>query len=146
MTKDYTSSDTTSLGIDFALPAMFEGLLVLQMVSRAKFVVDLIVVASATLLVIGVHFVIPWELGGDSSSSYGNNCGDGVTKMEISLYILLVIIGTAVVTFVPRVLPLIVLSRLDLLEWALRWLDYIPIAVMSALLAQEVLFYEDELA
>lgn len=66
--------------------------------------------------------------------------------MEINTYILWIIIGTAVVTFIPRVLPFIILSRLDLPEWVLKWLEYVPIAVMAALLAQEVLIYENELS
>lgn len=66
--------------------------------------------------------------------------------MEINTYILWIIIGTAVVTFIPRVLPFIILSRLDLPEWVLKWLEYVPVAVMAALLAQEVLIYENELS
>ncbi|MFD2130743.1 AzlD domain-containing protein [Pseudogracilibacillus auburnensis] len=66
--------------------------------------------------------------------------------MEINTYILWIIIGTAVVTFIPRVLPFIILSRLDLPEWVLKWLEYVPVAVMAALLAQEVLIYDNELS
>ena len=50
-----------------------------------------------------------------------------------------VIIGAAAVTVVPRVLPLVVLSRLALPAWLVRWLGYLPIAVLAALLAEEVL-------
>ncbi|GIP32825.1 branched-chain amino acid ABC transporter [Paenibacillus sp. J2TS4] len=49
------------------------------------------------------------------------------------------LLGASAVTFLPRVLPLVVLSRIQLPEWGLRWLQHIPIAVMSALLAQELL-------
>lgn len=49
------------------------------------------------------------------------------------------LLGASLVTLVPRVLPLLVLSRIRLPNWALRWLQHIPIAVMSALLAQELL-------
>jgi Predicted membrane protein len=49
------------------------------------------------------------------------------------------ILGASLVTFIPRVLPLVVLSRIRLPEWGMRWLQHIPIAVMSALLAQELL-------
>jgi branched-subunit amino acid transport protein len=55
---------------------------------------------------------------------------------------LLVILGAALVTFLPRVLPLMLLSRLDLPEWVERWLHYVPVSVMAALIAQE-LFTED---
>lgn len=48
------------------------------------------------------------------------------------------IVGTALVTFIPRILPLMVLSRFQLPEWATRWLSYVPISVMAALVAQEI--------
>jgi len=56
--------------------------------------------------------------------------------------IILIIIGAAFVTFIPRVLPLMLLSRVNLPEWGMRWLNYVPIAVMAALVAQE-LFIQD---
>lgn len=54
----------------------------------------------------------------------------------------MIIFGSALVTFLPRVLPLMVLSRMELPEWAIRWLDYVPISVMAALVGQE-LFVQD---
>jgi branched-subunit amino acid transport protein len=59
--------------------------------------------------------------------------------MEVRWTILLIIVGSAIVTFIPRVLPLMVLSRMQLPEWAIRWLKHVPVAVMAALLAQELL-------
>lgn len=41
-------------------------------------------------------------------------------------------------TFLPRVLPLMLLSRIAIPEWGMRWLSYVPIAVMAALVAQEL--------
>ena len=55
----------------------------------------------------------------------------------------MLMIGSALVTFLPRVLPLIVLSRIELPEWGIRWLNYVPISVMGALVGQE-LFVQDE--
>lgn len=56
------------------------------------------------------------------------------------------IIGAAFVTFLPRVLPLVVLSRLQIPDLAMRWLSYIPIAVMAALLGDELLMTDGKLA
>lgn len=49
------------------------------------------------------------------------------------------ILGASLVTFLPRILPLVVLSRMNLPEWSMRWLNYVPIAVMAALVGQELL-------
>lgn len=50
-----------------------------------------------------------------------------------------VIVGMAVVNFALRFTPLAFLSRLELPESVMRWLSYIPISVMGALVASEVL-------
>lgn len=66
--------------------------------------------------------------------------------MEVNFVILLIILGSAVVTFIPRVLPLVVLSRLTLPDWLMRWLGYVPIAVMAALVGQTLLLSDDHLS
>ncbi|MEE4604061.1 MAG: AzlD domain-containing protein [Desulfobacteraceae bacterium] len=45
------------------------------------------------------------------------------------------IVGMGIVTYLPRWLPLILLSRRQLPEWLVDWLDFIPVAILSALLA-----------
>lgn len=55
---------------------------------------------------------------------------------------MMIILASAAVTLLPRVLPLAFLSRVELPEWSLRFLRHIPVAVMAALLAQ-TLFVKD---
>jgi len=50
---------------------------------------------------------------------------------EIALLIFLM----SLVTFVPRVLPVLLLARRTLPEPVERWLSYVPVAVLAALLA-----------
>ncbi|MDP4108083.1 MAG: AzlD domain-containing protein [Bacillota bacterium] len=59
--------------------------------------------------------------------------------MEVRWSIFLIILGSAFVTFIPRVLPIAILSRVELPKWAMRWLSYVPISVMAALVGQELL-------
>jgi branched-subunit amino acid transport protein len=66
--------------------------------------------------------------------------------MEVRWTILLIILGCALVTFIPRVLPLMVLSQMELPKWLIRWLKNIPVAVMAALLAQELLLSDNQLS
>jgi branched-subunit amino acid transport protein len=66
--------------------------------------------------------------------------------MEVRWSIFLIILGTALVTFIPRVLPIAILSRVELPGWAMRWLSYVPIAVMAALVGQELLMPNGKLA
>lgn len=59
--------------------------------------------------------------------------------MDIRPEILTLVLACAAVTVVPRVMPLVLLAKVDLPGWLLQWLGYVPIAVLSALLAIEVL-------
>ncbi|NRD77876.1 AzlD domain-containing protein [Bacillus sp. BRMEA1] len=65
--------------------------------------------------------------------------------MEVRWSIFIIIIGMALVTFIPRVLPLMVLSRFKLPEWGTRWLSFIPISVMAALVGQEIFMHDGKI-
>lgn len=56
-----------------------------------------------------------------------------------------IIIGASIATLIPRVIPLVVLSRMNIPDWAMRWLSYVPIAVMAALVGQELLTADGKL-
>lgn len=59
--------------------------------------------------------------------------------MNISLPMLLLIAACAAVTIVPRVLPFLIIRNLKLPVIALRWLSYIPICILTALVVSNVL-------
>lgn len=48
---------------------------------------------------------------------------------------LLLIAGMTLVTYVPRLFPMLFLHRRELPEPLLRWLSFIPVAILAALLA-----------
>ncbi len=57
-----------------------------------------------------------------------------------------VIIGMMLVTYLPRMLPLVVLSRVKIHPLVLSWLQYIPVSILAALLAPEILMKEGQMA
>jgi branched-subunit amino acid transport protein len=59
--------------------------------------------------------------------------------MEIRPELLALVLACALVTALPRVLPLVLLSSVALPGWLLDWLRYVPIAVLAALAAIDVL-------
>ena len=59
--------------------------------------------------------------------------------MEIRPEILALVLACALVTALPRVLPLVVLSRFELPRLVMDWLRYVPISVLAALLLLELL-------
>lgn len=50
-------TDPARFGLDFALPAMFIGLLVIQMLSRKQWIKDLLVAVSAVLIMLSISLV-----------------------------------------------------------------------------------------
>ena len=59
--------------------------------------------------------------------------------MEIRPEFLTLVLACALATALPRVLPLVLLSRFALPAWLLDWLSFVPVAVLAALTAIEVL-------
>jgi len=51
----------------------------------------------------------------------------------LSAEYLAVIVGMGIVTYVPRWLPLVLLTRRRLPLWLVEWLDFIPASILSAL-------------
>jgi len=64
--------------------------------------------------------------------------------MDVRPEILALILACAAVTAVPRVLPLVLLSKVELPRWLLAWLAFVPVAVLAALLAIEVLMVDSK--
>ncbi|MDQ0205716.1 branched-subunit amino acid transport protein [Alkalicoccobacillus murimartini] len=50
-----------------------------------------------------------------------------------------ILIGCALVTIIPRILPFIFVRKLELPESFLKWLSYIPICILTALVMDELL-------
>lgn len=58
--------------------------------------------------------------------------------MNAERYILAVLL-MSLVTYLPRLLPVLLLSKRSLPRPVIRWLSYIPVAVLSALLGPSLL-------
>lgn len=51
----------------------------------------------------------------------------------------LLILGCAVVTWIPRVLPFVFVKNIAMPDIVLRWLAYIPVCILSALVIESLL-------
>ena len=56
--------------------------------------------------------------------------------------IFLTLLGMMAVTYLPRALPVLALSRRSLPEAVIRWLGFIPVAVLSAMLLPSLIVTE----
>lgn len=63
--------------------------------------------------------------------------------MTTSIAMVLLILGCAVVTWAPRILPFVLVKNIALPKIVLRWLAYIPVCILSALVI-EGLFEKEE--
>jgi 4-azaleucine resistance transporter AzlC len=75
-------SNPEKFGLDFALPGMFIGLLVLQMVSRRKLLRDVIVALSAVAIVVGVSLVASGSVGVIVATIIASTIGMAVEKWK----------------------------------------------------------------
>lgn len=65
--------------------------------------------------------------------------------MSLNLSILLIILGGAIVTFIPRVIPFIVIRNIGLPKIVVKWLSYIPICIFAALIVDSFIIQDDSL-
>ncbi|MBP2630462.1 MAG: AzlD protein [Firmicutes bacterium] len=64
----------------------------------------------------------------------------------MNTYLWTVILGGCLVTIIPRVLPIALLSRVTLNEKLANFLTYLPISILSALIAAELLIVDNHVA
>ncbi|MFC7685666.1 AzlD domain-containing protein [Ureibacillus sp. GCM10028918] len=62
--------------------------------------------------------------------------------MSISLEMLLLMLGCALVTWIPRVTPFMLVRNIQLPDVVLRWLAYIPVCILSALVLESLFHAE----
>lgn len=55
------------------------------------------------------------------------------------------IIGMALVTYLPRFLPLLFLSNREVPKKFAKWMSFIPVAIFAALVFSDVFFWNNEL-
>ncbi|WP_424769411.1 AzlD domain-containing protein [Paenibacillus sp. sgz302251] len=65
--------------------------------------------------------------------------------MKIELPVLLIILGCALVTIIPRIVPFAVIRNLNFPRPLLKWLTYIPVCLLTALIVQGVIHKTDSL-
>lgn len=53
--------------------------------------------------------------------------------------VLLVIAGCAIVTWIPRVAPFLIVRNMKLPDAAIKWLSFIPVCILTALVAASVI-------
>ncbi|QIQ21249.1 AzlD domain-containing protein [Zophobihabitans entericus] len=63
--------------------------------------------------------------------------------MNLTTYSLLVILGCGIVTWLPRVIPFMLIRKLQLPDVVVRFLSYVPVCILTALFVQSLLVHKD---
>jgi branched-subunit amino acid transport protein len=53
--------------------------------------------------------------------------------------LIIIILGMAAVTYLPRFLPMYILTRMEIPKIVIAWLRYVPVSVLSALIVPGIL-------
>ncbi|GIN57311.1 AzlD domain-containing protein [Lederbergia ruris] len=64
--------------------------------------------------------------------------------MSIQLSILIIILGCAIVTFIPRIIPFIVIRNIQLPKIVIKWLSFIPICIFTALVVDSFIIQDNK--
>lgn len=56
--------------------------------------------------------------------------------MTTTVAMILLILGCALVTWIPRILPFVLVKNMKMPDVVLRWLAYIPVCILSALVIE----------
>nr|WP_106783799.1 AzlD domain-containing protein [Lysinibacillus timonensis] len=64
--------------------------------------------------------------------------------MTTTLTMVLIILGCAIVTWIPRVVPFMLVRSIELPSVVLRWLAYIPVCILSALVIESLYVAEGQ--
>jgi len=54
------------------------------------------------------------------------------------------ILGMALVTYLPRVLPMLVLSNQSVPDKISKWMSFIPVSIFAALIFSDIFFWESQ--
>lgn len=64
--------------------------------------------------------------------------------MKLDIHLLWIILGCAVVTWLPRIIPFMFVRTIQMPDLLLRWLKYIPVCILSALVISSLLERPDQ--
>ena len=57
----------------------------------------------------------------------------------------ILIFGMAIVTYLPRMLPMLILSKRTIPEKFAKWMSFIPVSILSALIFSDIFFWTGNL-
>lgn len=55
----------------------------------------------------------------------------------------IIILGSAIATFIPRIVPMLFFKNKEMPPLLTKWLSFIPVAIFSALVFSDVVFWKD---
>ncbi|MEK4029738.1 MULTISPECIES: AzlD domain-containing protein [Bacillaceae] len=63
--------------------------------------------------------------------------------MSINITVILILAGCAIVTWIPRVAPFLIVRNVQLPDAIMKWLSFIPVCILTALVAGSVIEHRE---
>jgi len=63
--------------------------------------------------------------------------------MTVSYTMLIIILGGCIVTALPRIIPFIMVKNMTVPPFVMKWLSYIPICILTALVVEHIWIVEE---
>lgn len=60
--------------------------------------------------------------------------------------ILWLIIGGGIVTYLPRLIPIVLLKNARIPIWFQKWMSFLPVSIFAALIFSDIFFWENEVS
>ena len=144
--------DPKLFGLDYALPAMFLALLVPQ--CKERLYTPAAVLSALLSVILAMYDTGRWNViiasvitstirGPARHPPRPQHRRTQEESMNIDL--LLCILGMALVTLIPRVMPVTLLAGRELPPLLTRWLSFVPVSVLAALVAPDLLLADGKL-
>src|SRR5690606_2220880 len=92
---------------------------------------------------VGALYVCSFLYSDSLINNYCCNDWDGEGQMSLDISILLIILGGAIVTFLPRVIPFMVIRNIGLPKIVIKWLSFIPICIFAALIVDSFIIQDE---
>lgn len=121
-------SNPQALGLDFAITAMFIFLAIAQFESITKSRLRIYIVLIIAVISSNINC-------SHNFSSVRSDDGTMITHMNILILILL----CGIITLLIRIIPFIMISKVQLPDVVVRWLSFIPITLFTALVIDSII-------
>ncbi|CAC5810146.1 AzlC [Staphylococcus aureus] len=130
-------SNPQALGLDFAITAMFIFLAIAQFesITKSRLRIYIVLIIAVIVMMLSLSMFMPSYLAILIAATI--SAALGVMMERWNMLILILLCG--IVTLLIRIIPFIMISKVQLPDVVVRWLSFIPITLFTALVIDSII-------